>query len=123
MAGGHGGRRLGAGRKPGGGLPATTTLRAQARATLAEIVGTARDPLFVALEIAADPQRDDRLRLEAALGACRYLHPTLSAAQVDHRHHRAADAGEILARISERLGRLHDGRTVDACAEPAEAAE
>lgn len=105
MAGGHGGRRAGAGRKPGGGVPARQVLRTEARALLAEIVGTARDPLMVAIELAADPSKPDGLRLEAALGAARYLHPTLSAAAVAHMTTRP-DQSAVLQAINERLSRF-----------------
>jgi len=72
MAGGHGGRRSGAGRKPG--ISPVKALRS--------IVGTERDPLMVAVGIAADPANPAPLRLEAALGAAPYLHPPLSAQAV-----------------------------------------
>lgn len=75
----HGGRREGSGRKPAGGLSPTKVLRTEARALLAEIVGTKRDPLMVAIDIASDPSKPDALRLEAALGASRFLHPMVSS--------------------------------------------
>jgi hypothetical protein len=46
---------------------------------MAHILGTARDPLFVLVKIAADEGKPDETRIEAAKCACRYLHPTLSA--------------------------------------------
>lgn len=115
MANGHGGRRLGAGRKAGGGVQATKVLRSEARALLAEIVGTSRDPLLIAIEIAEDKQQPTPLRLEAALGACRYLHPVLSAAQVDHRHVSAKiDSAQLVERLNERLTRLASAPVIEA---------
>ena len=101
----HGGKRIGAGRKPGGGIPVRQTLRSEARAVLAEIVGTERDPLLVAINIANDKDVPLLIRLEAALGTAKYLHPTLSAAQVQHLPAPAApDAA--LARLQEQVERL-----------------
>ena len=101
----RGGKRHGAGRKPGGGIAATKVLRTEARALLAEIVGSERDPLMVAIEIAADKKKPDALRLEAALGAARYLHPTLSASAVAHVPHRG-DAGAVVSALLDRLAKL-----------------
>ena len=84
MAGGHGGRRRGAGRKPLGGIPSTKVLRTEARSLLAELIGTDRDPLIIAITIASDESKPDALRLEAALGCCKFLHPILSASAVAH---------------------------------------
>ncbi len=105
MADGRGGKRRGAGRKPGGGVSPVKVLRTEARALLADIVGTARDPLLVAIAIATDVSKPDALRLEAALGACRFLHPVLSAAAVAHVPARP-DAGALIDRLAERLGRM-----------------
>ena len=105
MAGGHGGRRGGAGRKPGGGISPVKTLRSEARALLADIIGTDRDPLMVAIDIAADTSKPDPLRLEAALGAARYLHPTLSA-QAIATVQTAPDQNRLIAGLVERLDRI-----------------
>ena len=72
---------------------------------LAEIVGSARDPLLVALDIASDLSKPTPLRLEAALGACRFLHPVLSASAVQHVPARP-DAAALLDRLADRLGRI-----------------
>jgi hypothetical protein len=118
----HGGRRPGAGRKPGGGVVAAKVLRTEARALLAEIVGTARDPLMVAIEIAADKTKPDALRLEAALGASRYLHPVLSAQAVMHAN-KPADANTALTAILDRLSKLSaPAPLIEATAETKEAA-
>ena len=115
MANGQGGRRKGAGRKPGGGgsHPATRALRTEARALLAEIVGTERDPLMIAIEIAADKTKPDALRLEAALGAARYLHPTLSAVAVQHAGGKNADTEGLIHTLNERLARIAAPPTID----------
>jgi hypothetical protein len=72
---------------------------------LAEIVGTARDPLMVAINIAADETKPDALRLEAALGAVRFLHPTLSAAAITHVPTAPSDEA-VRTRLADRLTRL-----------------
>jgi hypothetical protein len=101
----RGGKRSGAGRKPGGGIAAVKVLRTEARALLAEIVGTDRDPLMVAIDIATDKSQPTPLRLEAALGAARYLHPTLSAQAVAHVG-KPADASGVLSVIMDRFAKL-----------------
>ena len=124
MAHGHGGRRPGAGRKPGGHVKAVKSLRYEARALLAEIVGTSRDPLLIAIGIAADETQPTPLRLEAALGAARYLHPTLSAAAVAHVP-QSADPGAALEVVMSRLARLappEPGPVIDVAPEPDPAA-
>lgn len=108
----RGGKRHGAGRKPGGGIAATKVLRTEARALLAEIVGSERDPLMVAIEIAVDKKKPDALRLEAALGACRFLHPTLSAAAVAHVS-KPADPNSVLATIFARLSKVSAPPVID----------
>ncbi|HEY1856396.1 hypothetical protein [Acidocella sp.] len=80
-------------------------LRTEARALLAEIVGTERDPLMVAISIASDETKPDALRLEAALGASRYLHPTLSASAVAHVPQRG-DANGVVSVLLDRLAKL-----------------
>ncbi len=107
MAGGHGGARPGSGRKPGSrdGASVIRTLRGEAREMLAEIVGTERDPLLVAINIAADPSVPLLIRLEAALGTAKYLHPTLSAAQVQHISAPAA-ADAARTRLQAQIDRL-----------------
>lgn len=105
MAGGHGGRRTGSGRTPGAHVHAAKALRTEARALLAEIVGTDRDPLMVAIAIAADESKSDALRLEAALGCCKYLHPALSAAAIAHVP-ASPSTERIVAELTARLGRM-----------------
>ncbi len=127
MAGGHGGARPGSGRKPGSrdGASVVRTLRSEAREMLAEIVGTERDPLLVAINIASDPAVPLLIRLEAALGTARYLHPTLSAAQVQHIPAPAA-ADAARERLQAQIDRLagdgpgDDGMLLEGEAEPAE---
>jgi hypothetical protein len=68
VANGHGGKRAGAGRKPGaawvGKRPFAACLKSSAVALARDLVGSERDPLLVALDIASDPE----LPLEARLG-------------------------------------------------------
>ena len=122
----HGGKRHGAGRKPGGGIVAAKVLRTEARALLAEIVGTSKDPLMVAIEIASDKKKPDALRLEAALGAARYLHPTLSAQAIAHMPQRG-DPNGVVSVFLDRLAKLAvpaqpASPTIDAQPEVSEAA-
>jgi hypothetical protein len=120
MANGHGGRRTGAGR-PSGVTKAGRALRAVARSMLADLVGTERDPLLIAIEIAADEKQPAPLRLEAALGAAKYLHPALSAQAVAVTH-KPAEASVAVSTILDRLAKLtpSEGPVIDV---PAEAAE
>jgi hypothetical protein len=82
----HGGRRVGSGRKPSMkaalGPPFIRKLREEARVAIADLIGTERDPLNVVIDIALNPAIDIPTRLEAALGACNFIHPRLSAMAV-----------------------------------------
>ena len=120
MSNGQGGRRPGAGRKPGGHVAEVRALRTEARALLSQIIGTDKDPLLIALEIAADRSEPTPLRLEAALGCCRFLHPTLSAAAMAHVP-QAADPAATLDRLMDRLSHLGQAQitqTIDVLPEP-----
>ena len=75
-----GGKRAGAGRKPGARWhgPRPKQLSTLARATTIGIMSDGRDPLLGVLEIAEDRQRDDDTRLKAYAIAMPYCRPRLS---------------------------------------------
>ena len=104
MAGGWGGRRINSGR-PAGQTVAGRETRAIARAALADIIGSDQDPLLVAIGIATDTSNPATLRLEAAAVACRYVHPTLSAAAIHHTS-KPADGGAAVQVLLDRLTAL-----------------
>ena len=95
---------MGAGRPPGV-TPSGREVRAVARATLVDIVGTARDPLQVLLDIATDEGQPVPLRLEAAAVATRYVHPTLSATAIQHVP-APSDGGQAVQVLLDRLAAL-----------------
>src|SRR3954471_22497274 len=108
MARGHGGRRTGAGRHPGTGWTAAVTqMRSTAAERLTTVVGTSRDPLEIALAIAADETQDTATRLGACSIVLPFIYPKLSATQVDARHTTVnIDAGALLDRLDERIEKL-----------------
>jgi hypothetical protein len=103
----HGGRRNGAGRKPGSvWQPAVTDWRATAAEHAAEIVGSERDPLLFLIDRTFDEKLPIETRVGCAAIAVRYLHPTLSASSVAATHTVVkVDPGELLNRIAERISR------------------
>ena len=111
MAGGQGGKRPGAGRRAGSGWkPCVANLRIEAVEQMRQIVGSDRDPLAIVIEIACDPKTDRQTRLGACSIALPYLYPKLSATTVTATHVSAQiDAGELMQRIAERIGRLVPG--------------
>lgn len=122
MAGGHGGKREGSGRKAGAAWrPEARALRAEAREKLAAIVGSSRDPLEFVCALATDPEQDVALRLSAASIALPYLHPRLSAmASVTAKVPDGADPQAVLDTVLNRIARLAPPPTIDAECEPAE---
>lgn len=70
MANGHGGKRPGAGRKPG-----ARNLRTEAQVKAAEAGGIT--PLEYLLSVMRDKSRDDNQRIDAAKAAAPYVHPKL----------------------------------------------
>ena len=103
----RGGRREGAGRPAGSGwLPAVGAMRASAAERLTSIVGSSRDPLEVAIDIASDTTLDPQLRLGAASIAIPFLYPKLSSTTVAANHTvTRVDTAEVLQRIEERISR------------------
>ena len=72
----HGGRRPGAGRRPG-------TINRFNRELLERAVEGGQLPLDYMLEIMRDQSLDTRLRIDAAKAAAPYVHQKLSAISVD----------------------------------------
>jgi hypothetical protein len=82
-----GGRREGAGRKPGNvWAPKVSEWRACAAENAAAIVGSDRDPLIYLIDRVFDETRDTQTRVGCAAIATKYLHPMLSASQVSASH-------------------------------------
>jgi hypothetical protein len=108
MAHGHGGRRQGAGRPPGTGwTSAVSGMRATAAQRLTTVVGTPRDPLEIALAIAADETQDTATRLGACSIILPFIYPKLSSTQVDARHTTMnVDADALLDRLDRRIEKL-----------------
>ena len=109
MAGDHGGRRAGAGRKAGSGWkPHVANLRVAAVEQMQSIVGSQRDPLAVVVEMACDPTLDRQTRLGAAAIALPYLYPRLSATTVQATHLTAkVDPAQLIDRLAERISRIN----------------
>jgi hypothetical protein len=102
MAGGHGGRRAGAGRPSGSGWkPHVASLRVAAVEQMQEIVGSDRDPLAVVIAMACDMTLDKQTRLGAAAIALPYLYPRLAASGLVQMRPRIQPA-EFIARLSAR---------------------
>ena len=72
----HGGRRPGAGRKPG-------TLNRFSKELLAKASESGTLPVDYLLEVMRDQSLDTRLRIDAAKAAAPYVHQKLSAISVD----------------------------------------
>lgn len=66
----HGGKRPGAGRKPGS--------KALATRQAIEAAGAGELPLEYMLKVMRDPNADDKRRDQMAIAAASYLHPRLS---------------------------------------------
>lgn len=73
---GHGGRRAGAGRKPGS---ATKKTREIAEAALE----SGQSPLEYLLSIMRDPMADEDKRIDCAKAAAPYIHPRLSSVEAN----------------------------------------
>src|SRR5689334_9281360 len=81
-----GGRRAGAGRRPGSGWqPAIRAMRTISAEERAVIVGSDRDPMQFLLGVVWNDQLDVQVRLSAAATAVQFLQPKLAATQVQTR--------------------------------------
>ena len=106
---GVGGKRAGAGRKPGAAWagPRPAPIRDMARSRVRELLTTKLDPLAVLVELANDETLDPALRIEAAQSACPFLFPRLSAAVVATAPMSAReDTARLVERLSARFARL-----------------
>lgn len=123
VGGKHGGRRPGAGRPIGSSHHARLTSQSLntadaviARRTIVEaILGTEHDPLLILVELAADTNKSDEIRVQAAGIAVKHVHPVLSQAQITTMHH-GPEPGDIMRVLTDRLNRL--APPIDAVAEP-----
>ncbi len=106
-----GGKRPGAGRKPGDawhGKPARPkVIRDMAKARVREVLATSRDPLAVLIEIANDPGVDVQIRVQAATSCAPYMFPRLSATVVATAPMSARDdTVHLVERLMQRFTRL-----------------
>ncbi len=106
-----GGKRAGAGRKPGaawqGKNPREPALRDMAKSRVREVLTTAQDPLAVLVEIANDRAVDVQVRVQAATAAAPFMFPRLSATVVATAPLSARDdnAG-LVERLMQRFARI-----------------
>ncbi len=106
-----GGKREGAGRKPGaawkGKKPRPQPLRDMARSRVREVLATSKDPLAVLIEIANDPGVDVQVRVQAATSCAPYMFPRLSATVVATAPISARDdTAQLVERLMHRFTRL-----------------
>jgi proline dehydrogenase len=120
-----GGKRPGAGRKPGAAWASKkpAPIRDMAKARVREVLTTAQDPLSVLVEIAADVEQDVQLRVQAATAACPFMFPRLSAAVVATAPATARDDTQgLVERLMQRFARLAPPvQTIEGTASPAAA--
>lgn len=106
-----GGKRPGAGRKPGdawlGKAPRSKTIRDMAQARVREVLTTAQDPLAVLVEIANDASVDVQVRVTAATAAAPFMFPRLSASVVATAPASARDdTAGLVDRLMQRFARM-----------------
>lgn len=102
----HGGRRPGAGRKPGVPGGQVMKIRQAARERIISLIECGRDPLDAVLDIAFNMELDVGTRLQAALGALPFVHPRLSSQTIDARSIQAkVNSAEVFAQLESRLNR------------------
>ena len=81
-----GGKRPGAGRKPGeawkGAAPRPPGVRDLAKARVRQVLNSSDDPLAILCEIASDREVDVQIRVTAASAAAPFMFPRLSASVV-----------------------------------------
>lgn len=106
-----GGKRPGAGRKPGDawhGKPARPkAIRDMAKARVREVLASSKDPLAVLIEIANDPGVDVQVRVQAATSCAPYMFPRLSATVVATAPMSARDdTAHVIERLMQRFARV-----------------
>lgn len=116
-----GGKRVGAGRKPGGERRKAPGPVAIARAEVEKVLASAKSPMAVLCEIAADETKDPQLRVQAASAICPYLYPRLNAsvtADVSPKLDRPTTAA-LMDKLSQQFARLAPpGRVIELLPEP-----
>jgi hypothetical protein len=108
-----GGKRVGAGRKPGEAWAGKKKgvhrigVRPAARVAIRRIIEGDVNPVQILLGIASDEGNSVDIRVAAAAHACPYCFPRLSSAVVNANHVvTKVDARELIDRLAERIGRL-----------------
>ena len=111
----RGGKRVGAGRKPGSGWnEKVKAFRSDVVTKQHAIVESPNDPLSTVASWILDPALEMEFRLSAANVALPYLYPRLSASSVDARVSVATvDSTDLLKRLDERLARLAQPQHVE----------
>ncbi len=100
----HGGRRVGAGRKPGGGHShRTPEMKALANAVVRNVLAADRNPVLRLVEIGYDPAVPVEVQVSACAAAAPYLFPRKS---LDVTATVALDAPNANAIVEKLLGRL-----------------
>lgn len=115
-----GGKRFGAGRKPGeawkGVAPRPKALRDLAKSRVREVLNTKNEPIAVLVDIANDTAVDVQIRVQAAIGAAPFMFPRLSASVVASAPATARDdSAHLVDRLMQRFARLAPPvQTIDA---------
>lgn len=104
----RGGARPGAGRKPGGERAKPPGPIEVARAEVRRVLTTSESPLAILTEIAANPDVDISLRVQAAIGVAPYLYPRLSASIVANASDKVdrPTTKALVDRLATAFGRL-----------------
>lgn len=106
-----GGKRPGAGRKPGaawkGSKPRSEAVRTLAKKRVRAVLRGDEDPLSILVEIAADREQDVQVRVQAATAAAPFMFPRLSAAVVATAPMSSKDdTAGVVERLMQRFQRL-----------------
>ena len=121
----RGGKRAGAGRKPGvgkGNYVREGSNRTLARATVTKLLTADKNPLFVLVDLAFDADNDVHVRLSAALGAMPYIQPRLSGViNANVQAPASADQSELMRKLLGQIAKIEASRppTIEAEAEAA----
>ena len=112
----HGGRRVGAGRKPGGGHShRTPEMKALANAVVRNVLAADRNPVLRLVEIGYDPAVPVEVQVSACAAAAPYLFPrksldvTATVALDAPNANANANANAIVEKLLGRLARLPIG--------------
>jgi len=110
----RGGKRPGAGRKPGVVRHCDIrSLRNEARQLMADMIGTGKDPVVAAVELYTDPQVPLEIRAMLILGMAKFFHPTLSAQTVQATSVQVHLDGDVLAAKTALLLERHQGAVLE----------